>query len=64
MSDPMAVGTDAFLQSWYQMEVYAFPPFSLIRQVLNKLRTSINITMTLLIPSDIRRIGSRTCWSC
>ena len=29
--DPMAVGTDAMLQCWSNMLVYAFPPFSMIR---------------------------------
>ena len=41
MTDPMAAGTDAFLQSWDHLEVYTFPPFSLVRQVLNKLRSSV-----------------------
>ena len=37
LNDPMAVGTDAFLQSWDGLQAYAFPPFSFIKQVLNKL---------------------------
>ena len=40
----MAAGTDAFLQS------YAFPPFSLIRQVLSKLQCSRGTLLTLIAP--------------
>ena len=36
---PMAAGMDAFLQKWDRLQAYAFPTFSLIRQVLNKLRS-------------------------
>ena len=47
MSDPMAASTDAFLQTWDGMDVYAFPPFAIIRQVLNKLRASKRTSITL-----------------
>ena len=50
MSDSMAAGTDAFLQTWNGMDVYAFPPFSIVRQVLNKLRASNSTNMTLIAP--------------
>ena len=50
MSDPMAAGTDAMLQPWDNLQVYAFPPFVLVRQVLNKLRSSLNTEMTLIAP--------------
>ena len=50
MSDPMAAGTDAMLQSWDNLQAYAFPPFAMIRQVLNKAMTSHNLTMTLIAP--------------
>ena len=36
--DPMSAGTDAMLQSWNDLEVYAFPPFALVHPVLLKLR--------------------------
>ena len=39
LKNPMAAGTDAFLQSWDGLQAYAFPQFSVIRQVLNKLRS-------------------------
>ena len=38
--DPMAVGTDAFLQPWDGLKAYAFPPWSIIPRVLTKLRES------------------------
>ena len=50
MSDPMAAGTDAMLQSWDHLEAYAFPPFAMIRLVLNKLRMSVGTVMTLIAP--------------
>ena len=30
VSDLMAVGTDAMLQSWDSLQAYAFPPFTMI----------------------------------
>ena len=44
------VATDAMLQNWSGMEAYAFPPFSMIPQVLQKLRQSINCQITLIAP--------------
>ena len=38
VSDPMAAGTDAMLQSWDFLQAYAFLPFAMIPQVLVKLR--------------------------
>ena len=35
--DPLAAGTDAFLQSWDSLQAYAFPPWSIIPRVLAKL---------------------------
>ena len=37
-SDPRAAGTDALLQSWDDLQAYAFPPIAIIRRVLLKLR--------------------------
>ena len=50
LNDPMAVGTGAFLQLWYGLQVYALKPFTLIRQVLNKLRTYKGTLLTLIAP--------------
>jgi len=35
--DPQARFVDAFTQSWYDLSFYAFPPFSLIPRVLQKI---------------------------
>ena len=40
LSNPLAAGTDAFLQNWDGLQAYTFPPFALIHQVLNKLTSS------------------------
>ena len=49
-SDPMAVATDSMLQSWSNMDGYAFPPFAMIRSVLNKVRESKNCRIILIAP--------------
>ena len=48
--DPGTLGTDAFLQCWDGLQVYAFPPWSLIPLVLKKLRSSSGVLMTLITP--------------
>ena len=48
--DPMAVATDAFLYNWDHQDLYAFPPFPLIRQVLNKLRMAHQTNLILIAP--------------
>ena len=50
LSDPVAAGTDAFLQVWDGLQAYAFPPFALICQVLNKLASSKGTFLTLITP--------------
>ena len=50
LRDLMSAGTDALLQSWDNMRAYAFPPFALVRQVLNKVRNSHNLELTLIAP--------------
>ena len=50
VSDPMAAGTDAMLQSWDYLQGYAFPPFSMLPQVLCKLRNSKGAVITLIAP--------------
>ena len=49
-NDPPAAGTDAFFQSWNHLQAYAFPPFSLILNVINKLRSSNRKFLTLVVP--------------
>ena len=48
--DPAAIGVDSMLHSWDGLQAYAFPPFSMIQQVLVKLRQSQNTTLTLIAP--------------
>ena len=48
--DPMAAGTDAFLQPWDGLQAYAFPPWSIIPRVLAKLRESQGTEFTLVAP--------------
>ena len=48
--DPQAVGTDEFLQSWDELQAYAFPPWSIIPRVLVKLRASRGTFLTLVAP--------------
>ena len=50
VQDSQSAGTDAFLQDWDGLQVYAFPPFSLVRQVLNKLLASKGVELTLIAP--------------
>ena len=50
LSDPMSAGTDAFLQDWDGLQAYAFPPLTLICQVLNKLMSSTGTYLTLIAP--------------
>ena len=50
LNDPMAAGTDAFLQLWDGLQAYAFPPFALIHLVLNKLKSSRGTLLTLVAP--------------
>ena len=48
--DPMALATDAFLQSWDHMDLYGYPPINLVRKTLNKLKQSVGARMTLIAP--------------
>ena len=50
VSDPMAAGTDAMLQSWDSLQAYAFPPFAMISQVLAKVRASKSLDLTVIAP--------------
>ena len=46
----MATGTDTFLRDWGGLQAYTFPPFALIRLVLNKLTSSTGTCLTLVAP--------------
>ena len=50
LSDPMAVGTDTFLQAWDGLQTYAFLPFAPIHQVIKKLVSSKGAFLTLIAP--------------
>ena len=50
LQDPQSAGTDALLQTWDFQQLYAFPPFSLIRRVVNKLLGSRGTDLTLIAP--------------
>ena len=47
--EPKAVGVDAFLQPWDNLQAYAFP-IAIIRRVLLKLKASHNCDLTLIAP--------------
>ena len=65
LNDPMVVGTDAFLQSWDDIQAYAFSPFSLLRQVLCRLQSRRGTLLPLITPlwpqrewyPDVLRLG-------
>ena len=46
----MSVGTDAMLLPWDHLQVFAFPPFAMIHQIILKLRQCHNIDMILIAP--------------
>ena len=50
INDPVAAASDAFLQSWDDMQAYAFPPFAVVREVLDKVVSSRNLLLTLMAP--------------
>ena len=66
LDDPMAAGTDAFLQQWAGLQVYTFPPFALIRKVLNKFLYCQGTHLTLIAPFWPQKSGSKSSrvWLC
>ena len=60
--DPGGLGTDALLQCWDGLQVYAFPPWSLIPLVLKKLHLSSGVLMTLIAPYWLSDLGSPIFW--
>ena len=50
LPEESALATDAFLQSWDGLHVYAYPPTKALRQVVQKLKASPGCVMTLIAP--------------
>ena len=48
--DPKAWQEDSFMVPWSNLDSYAFPPFTLIRRVLDRLLASPGARMTLVAP--------------
>ena len=48
--DPQAVFEDAFRHPWKNLDVYAFPPFHLVKRVVARVRETPNLSMTLIAP--------------
>ena len=48
--DDQAALEDAFRHPWDNLDVYAFPPFSLLGKVLSRVRQSRNCSITLVAP--------------
>jgi hypothetical protein len=47
--DKHAIGWDALQMNWDNLDTYAFPPFPLIMKVLQKVKRSHNMHMTLIV---------------
>jgi hypothetical protein len=54
--DDKAAGLDAFNQSWDGWNLYLFPPFSLLSQVIQKLATAKQARALLVYPAQPRRV--------
>ena len=64
MADPQAAVVDV-VQSWDNLQAYAFPPFSLLQRVLSKVRGPHNLELTLVAPFWPSAHGlpiSPICW--
>ena len=48
--DPQAVFEDAFCHPWANLDLYAFPPFPLVGNVVARVRETPNLSMTLVAP--------------
>jgi hypothetical protein len=53
--DDNAAGLDAFQQSWNGWDVYLFPSFPLLSQVVQKLGASTNVSASLIYPHQPRK---------
>ena len=61
--DPLAAGTDAFLQCWDGLQAYAFPTWSILPRVLAKLRVSPGLEFTLIAPTGLSALGLPTSFT-
>ena len=50
LPDPMAWKRDAFSFPWEELDLYAFPPFALLRRVLIRVRDTRRVRVTLVAP--------------
>ena len=50
LPDPLAWQEDAFMIPWDGLDAYVFPPFILIRRILDRVLESRNLRMTLVAP--------------
>lgn len=48
--DNKAVFVDAMFMDWSDLDLYAFPPFKILRQVISKFSSHRNVRMTLVAP--------------
>ena len=51
----MAAGLDSMLQSWDCLRAYAFPPFAMMRSVLNRVSISSQLELILFAPLWIQK---------
>ncbi|XP_066977832.1 uncharacterized protein [Macrobrachium rosenbergii] len=49
-SRPLAWATDTMPQEWSDLNMYGFPPFSMVREVINQFQSLSNSSMTLVAP--------------
>ena len=50
LPDPEAWATDAFSVPWNRLWIYAFPPFALLRRVINRIRAAQHLEVILIAP--------------
>ena len=55
LPEPEAWGTDAFLQDWTGLELYAYPPTKVLGRVLQKFRQSPRCRLTLVAPCWVKQ---------
>ena len=48
--DPQSYAVDAMIQVWDHLEAYAYPPTTLLRSLLNKVKSSQNLRLILIAP--------------
>ena len=55
LPEPEAWGTDAFLQDWRGLDLYAYPPTKVLGKVVQKFRQSHPCRMTLVAPCWVKQ---------